>query len=190
MNGYPTVVLGEPEIQLAKKKANELVAHFKPKIIARQRSGSATFKDVDERLRRLEQDQLTGQLAQLGGTLYLTGSDQMYRIQRWNCMRTPDQGDGGYDILGLTLDFKGSRLRPHRRPTSYLLPVRESERKKGWTYGLVVVDKDKDKIYCHVMGWASDSELEGRYNKEGQFSGAYTVDNKDLHPFPNMRWEL
>ena len=190
MNGYPTVILGEPEIQLAKKKADELVAHFKPKIISRQKSGSATFKDVDERLKRLEQDQLTGQLAQLGGTLYLTGSDQMYRIQRWNCMRTPGRGDGGYDILGLTLDFKGSMLRPHRRPTSYLLPVRQSERKQGWTYGLVVVDKAKDKVFCHVMGWVSDNELEGKYNKEGQFSGAYTIDNEDLHPFPNMRWEL
>ena len=186
---YPTVVLGESDIQLAKDKAAELVEFFRPRIIKNQKSGSH-IQDVEQRLKRLERDQLTGQLAQLGGTIYLTGSDNMYRIQRWNCMRTPERGDGGYDILGLTLDFKGSRLRPNWKPTQYLLPIRQNERKEGWTYSLVVVNYTKGEAHCHIMGWVSDTELEGKYQKDGQFAGAYTVPNNELHPFPNMRWEL
>jgi len=186
---YPTIVLEGDEIKLAEKKAKELVDFFMPRIKSKQRSGSS-IQNLDERLKRLHQDQITGQLAQLGGTMYLTGSDQMYKLQRWSCMRTPDRGDGGYDIPGLSLDFKGSRLRPTKKPTDYVLAVRENERKKDWTYGLVVVDKFKDKVFCHIMGWVCDSEMKDRLKTDGQFSGAYVTSNSELHPFPNMKWEL
>ena len=186
---YPTIVLDEPDIKLAEEKAAELVAFFRPRILGKKKSGS-NIQNFDERLKRLGEDQITGQLAQLGGTIYLTGGNQMYKLQRWNCMRTPDRGDGGYDIPGLSLDFKGSRLRPSKKPTDYVLAVRENERKRDWTYGLVVVDKYKDKVFCHIMGWISDPELKGRLMETGQFAGAYVSSNQQLHPFPNMRWDL
>tara|TARA_Y100001963_G_scaffold19768_2_gene25051 strand:- start:23503 stop:24072 length:570 start_codon:yes stop_codon:yes gene_type:complete len=186
---YPTIVLEESDIKLAKQKADELVAFFKPRIVSRQKSGSS-IQNLEERMQRLEEDQLTGQLAQLGGTLYLTGGNQMYRLQRWNCMRTPDRGDGGYDIPGLSLDFKGSRLRPSKKPTDYVLAVRDNERKRNWTYGLVVVDRYKEKVFCHIMGWVSDNEMKDRLQKTGQFAGAYVSSNDQLHAFPNFRWEL
>ena len=186
---YPTIVLEGSDIKLAEDKAAELVQFFRPRILGKQKSGS-NIQNFDERIKRLEEDQKTGQLAQLGGTLYLTGGSQMYRLQRWNCMRTPDRGDGGYDIPGLSLDFKGSRLRPSKKPTDYVLAVRESERKRDWTYGLVVVYRDKDKVFCHVLGWVSDTELKGRLQETGQFAGAYVSSNNQLHPFPNMKWEL
>ena len=186
---YPTIVLDEHEMALAEKKAQELVNFFLPRIKSRGKSGSS-IQNLEERIKRLRQDQFTGQLAQLGGTMYLTGSDQMYKLQRWNCMRTPDRGDGGYDIPGLSLDFKGSRLRPTKKPTDYVLAVRENERKSDWTYGLVVVDKFKDKTFCHIMGWVSDAEMQGRLEESGQFAGAYVTTNSQLHPFPNMKWEL
>jgi hypothetical protein len=189
MTQYPTVVLTKADILLAEEKASELVGYFMPRIIQKKKSGS-NIQNLDQRIKRLDGDQLTGQLAQLGGTLYLTGSDQMYKLQRWNCMRTPDRGDGGYDIPGLSLDFKGSRLRPGKRPTDYVLAVRENERKEDWTYGLVVVDIVNEKVFCHIMGWVGDSELKGKLKKEGQFSGAYVCENQLLHPFPNMKWEL
>ena len=189
MMEYPTVVLGGPEMALAEEKAQELVDFFLPRIKSKRKSGSSIL-NLEDRIKRLRQDQFTGQLAQLGGTMYLTGSDQMYRLQRWNCMRTPDRGDGGYDIPGLSLDFKGSMLRPTKKPTDYVLAVRENERKKDWTYGLVVVDKFKDKVFCHIMGWVSDSEMKDRLQKTGQFSGAYVSSNAQLHAFPSFRWEL
>jgi len=187
---YPTVELGKHEYQLAKDKARELYNHFKPKIIQRGRSGSH-IQGFEERLRKLGNDQLTGQLAQLAGTIYMTGSDQMYRIQRWQCMQTPDRGDGGFDIPGLCLDWKGSRLRPGLPPTNYVLPVRPNERKDNWIYALVVVDVIKDiEASCHIMGWCSDTELDGRIHTAGLFEGAYVVPYQDLHPLPQMRWVL
>ncbi len=190
---YDTVSLSTCQFNLAQAKADELVAHFKPKIVNRGRSGSQ-IQDVHERLRRLSEDQLTGQLAQLAGTIYMTGSDQMYRIQRWACMRHPDSGDGGFDIPGLCLDWKGSRLRPGLQPKNYVLPVRPNERKEGWTYGLVVVDVKPCSTGfcadCHIMGWAADNELDGSIKKEGLFKGAYVIPYSSLHPLPRLRWQL
>ena len=66
------------------------------------------------------------------------------------------------------MDFKGSRLRPSKKPLDYVLAVRQNERKKDWTYGLVVVDIFKDKVFCHIMGWVCDSEMKDRLKSEGQ----------------------
>jgi hypothetical protein len=186
---YPTIKIDSRLFELAQSKAEELVKHFKPKVVERQRSGSQ-IQGVEERLLRMKEDQLTGQLAQLAGTVYMTGSDQMYRIQRWNCMQTPDRGDGGYDIPGLCLDWKGSRLRPGLQPTSYVLPVRPRERKPDWTYCLVVVDARQSMAYCHIMGWVSDKELEGKLQTSGLFNGAHVVGYSELHPLPKLTWEL
>ena len=51
-------------------------------------------------------------------------------------------------------------------------------------------DKFKDKVFCHIMGWVCDSEMKDRLKTDGQFSGAYVTSNSELHPFPNMKWEL
>ena len=71
---YPTIILDGPEIKLAEEKAAERVAFFRPRILGKKQSGS-NIQNFDERLKRLGEDQITGQLAQLGGTIYLTGGN-------------------------------------------------------------------------------------------------------------------
>jgi len=188
---YPTVSLESGLVELANKKAEELVDHFMPKIIRRNKTGSTIPEQtVEDRVRRLYYDQLTGQLSQLGITIYMTGTDQMYRIQRWHCMKNPDKGDDGYDIPGLRMDVKGTRIRKGKDPREYSLVIRPRERKDDWTYALVLVELLDDTALCHIMGWATDVELEGNVAPSGIFKGAHVLSYDRLHPLPKLIWDL
>ena len=188
---YPTISLDSGQVDLAIKKAEELVDHFMPKIVKRNKTGSTIPEQtVQERVSRLYRDQLTGQLSQLAITLYMTGTDQMYRVQRWSCMLHPDKGDDGYDIPGLRMDVKGTRIKKGKDPREYSLVIRPRVRKPEWTYALVLVEVRDDKALCHIMGWATDEELEGNVPSSGIFKGAHVLSYNKLHSLPKFIWDL
>ena len=189
MTTRPIIELSDSEFKLAKEKASELVKFFRPKIEATGKSGSH-IQDTKERLERLADDQITGQVAQLAGTLYLTGTDHEYRMQRWVSMLHPHLGDGGYDIPGLQLDFKGSRLKGGRKPHDYKMLVRPQERKPEWCYALAVVDISSDKAKAYMMGWFSDEEIKCKPQSSGLFAGAHVISIEQLHPLPTLNWVL
>jgi hypothetical protein len=188
---YPTIRLDEHRVDLALGKANELVEHFMPKIVKRGKTGSQIpDHTLEDRINRLYHDQVTGQISQLAITTYMTGTDQLYRIQRWNCMQTPDKGDEGYDLPGLRMDVKGTRIKSHKDPREYSLVIRPRERKPDWTYCLVLVELKKNCALCHIMGWATDDELDGKVATSGVFNGAHVLGYSLLHPLPKLIWDL
>ena len=189
MTAKPIIELSDCEFELAREKAAELVRFFRPKIEATGKSGSH-IQDTNERLKRLADDQITGQVAQLAGTLYLTGSDHTYRMQRWISMLHPHLGDEGYDIPGLQMDFKGSRLKGGKSPHDYKMLVRPQERKHKWCYAFAVVEINSNKARAYMMGWFSDEEIKCKPQSSGLFAGAHVISIEQLHPLPTLNWVL
>ena len=57
VDDYPTISLDSGQVDLAIKKAEELVDHFMPKIVERNKTGSTIPEQtVQERVRRLYYD--------------------------------------------------------------------------------------------------------------------------------------
>ena len=149
--------------------------------------GVSRVRDGDERAKELGTDQVVGQLAQLAVCKYIMGSRALYRQTRWHQNRHPKLGDGGFDLPGLNLDIKGSKLSPNRLPEDHRLPVRPEERHDGWVYVLVLISTDFN--YGFLVGWASDEDLPDKPEGCGVFEGAYVLRGSDLNPIMPITWE-
>lgn len=138
-----------------------------------------------KRMENLQTDSLVGQMAQYAGTKYITGGMKAYRQSRQIADTYPTNGDGGYDIPGLTVDFKGSRKKG-RSVWDLDLPVRPGERHDGWIYIRCICDLSDEIVF--LVGWLRDNELPEDPEQNGPLAGAHVVPNDNLHPLPGWKW--
>jgi hypothetical protein len=152
--------------------------------------GVSHIRTREERQTTLSTDQFVGQIGQLAGSLWHCGSPDPYIEAREKANLNPTEGDGGHDILGLNLDFKGSLMRRSRDPLDYRLIVRPRERHPGWIYVPVFIDRlpgKGDPATVYLTGWATDEQLPPA-DKEGLFVGAHCIPIRELTPLPPFRW--
>jgi hypothetical protein len=149
--------------------------------------GASHIRDEQDRLDRLFEDQVVGQLGQYYLSVWLHGTPAEYHLQRCVCNQRPTEGDGGADIIGSNLDVKASLMRASSDPMRYRLAVRPAELNDGWIYVLALVEPMFTKI--HLMGFAvADDLLERSTENEGPFAGARCIAASELTPLPPIDW--
>lgn len=135
----------------------------------------------------MAEDQLLGQLGQYALSVYLTGNDLAYRKARCKANQSPLKGDGGFDILGLKVDVKTSRMRYSQDALAYQLIVPPSERHPDWTYVLALIPKDcNNRVY--LVGWLRDCDFTPAPNGTGSKTGKFVRDACELSPLPPLQW--
>lgn len=136
-----------------------------------------------DRMVKLAQDQLVGQLGQLALSYYWTGSSFVYKTSRWFADLDPTRGDGGSDFPGTRLDVKTTKL-THPEFLDYHLLVRPKERHKDNVYIFALAcdpkQMESENWTILLVGWAHDDE----------FNGAYAVKAYKLNPLPKITWFL
>ena len=156
---------------------------------------SNIYKDSAERLEKLPENQIDGQIGQFVGIKYLYGHTHLYTLARWHQNQRRNIGDGGHDIPGANVDFKASRIRKGDtirdiKALDYRLAVRPKERHPGWVYIQVLVSGWSEQgANVRIMGWAREDMLPSQVEKGGPFDGAFILPCKDLHPLPPIRFE-
>jgi hypothetical protein len=154
--------------------------------------GKSQFRNRNDRINSLNEDQLVGQISTFCGSIILTGSPEGYISAREKANKNPTSGDGGVDIIGLSnIDIKGSLMRYSMNPLSYRLLVRPRERHDNWIYVLGLVPKERP-YKCHLVGWAKDSDLpSSTYNGEIKaLHGAYVIDAINLRRINDLIKEI
>lgn len=152
--------------------------------------GGKSHVRTGDRMQRLYEDQLVGQIGNIAGVKALHGRIDAYRESRSIANANPTKGDGGSDIPGSNVDFKASRMRRSKDPMRYRLAVRPRERHEGNVYVFIALDMDSpERVEANLVGWASDDSLPRNPDQDGVFSGAYTLMSHELNPFPPITWE-
>jgi hypothetical protein len=156
---------------------------------------SNIYADTDERKSNLSTNQFISQLCVFAFNLYWFGDEKMWLIDRWYRNQNPYSGDGGYDVPGLNIDVKGSKLNDGKLPKDYHLAVRPKERHKGWTYVCAIakdpnIEPKSETWIVYLMGWATDEMLTEIPNGVGVFDGSHTLEIKELYPLPPIRWKF
>lgn len=146
--------------------------------------GLSNVRDVVDRQRSLEEDQLVGQLGEFALYKYL-GIPESYYERRKQIDLNPWASDGHTDFANM--DVKTSLMRASKVPWSYHLVVRPRERQDGNVFVLAVVDQLKPPARVQLVGWAKDEELE--FCPTGVFAGAWVRKGTGLHPMTeDLRW--
>jgi len=183
------VELGAFELELVKRKTAAMVDTFKTELRANGYGESNFRADRDS---TIDEDNLVGQVATLAGCKWLYGTalgHYVWRSSRWAADRAPTVGDGGADVPGSNIDFKGSLLRNADRPLdAYHLPVRPRERHAGNVYVCVLVERAM--LRSHLVGWATDEQLPADAETDGVFKGAHVLGVSELNPCPPFGWTL
>ena len=182
----PAVGLTRAQVHKISLSGSEL-AQCEAHAQAAEIGGRSNVRDKD-RAETLTEDQRVGQVATYAGLKQMFGiclGWWLYTLGRWEADKHPMEGDGGEDVPGGSLDFKGSLMRASDDPLKYVLPVRPRERHPGWTYVLVLVEREWRHAY--VVGWCADDEL-SPVIAEGTFTGAHVVKSRQLHPMMPIRY--
>lgn len=157
---------------------------------AAERGGESKVRPSDERLQKMAEDQIIGQIGAYAGHRYWYGHSQGYLQSRHVCNLYPHMGDGGSDIIGANIDFKASRIRSTTRPLDqYNLAVRSKERHAGNVYVLILVETDLETATAHLMGWASDDMFPKTPASDGPLAGAFTIRADALMPLMPLQWK-
>ena len=138
---------------------------------------------------QLFQDQLIGVTCTLVGIKAVTGSNELYYR---HIGETGDKwtGDGGTDIPGARVDFKGSLMRASDDPLNYSLLIRPREFHERTTYILILVKEIGDEgAYGHIVGWMDSWEIAKMTEPDVRFGDALCIPARKLYPFPRFRWE-
>jgi len=142
--------------------------------------------DMEERVRKFREDQITGQLGNILGTKFLFGGYHPYKLSRWFVDLDPKRGDGGSDVPGAGIDFKATRMRYSKDPYFYSLCVRPAERHINTTYILIPVDLDN--MVAYINGWATEDMLPETVEASGPLAGAFVLHTNSLNPMMPMFW--
>ena len=138
---------------------------------------------------QLFEDQLIGVICTMVGVKALTGSNALY-YQHMEETGDKWEGDGGTDIPGARVDFKGSLMRYGNDPLAYNLLVRPKEFHERTLYVLIVVSSyDEVGADGYVVGCMESWEIEEKNQPDKKrFGDAFRIPAELLHPFPNARW--
>lgn len=181
------------------KRADTIAVKLTPEQfrLAKQRAQQAAFggrsqiRDQQKRQAMLLEDAVVGQAGNLAWSLYHFGTDHYYQLTRHVANVYPASGDGGYDILGLTVDVKTSAIRSKLPLGEYHLAVRPEERHRGWVYVLALAqlsDAEDQGCTVYLVGWLKDDELPEYPAMDGVFKGAFIKTASQLHPLPAFCW--
>lgn len=142
--------------------------------------GRSNVRASDDRMARLYEDQMTGQLCHAAASVYLFGSFDPWKQQRQQADANPTKGDGGTDFLGWPIDVKGSKMRRSDDPNDYHLIVRPAELHDDVWYIRALVARDcSDMVY--LAGVASGSTIRKTIPAvSGPFAGAYAIATAQL----------
>jgi len=152
---------------------------------AAEMNGVSRIRDDAERVAKLPEDSLVGQMCTAALHKYWYGNLTEYVRMRWYQNKAPHQGDGGCDLPGLNVDVKGSLMRRRRNPLDYHLLVRPAERHDGWVYVHSLIE-DLSKEEVMLTGWLPEEELPAKVVQEGIFKGAFQVGVPDLYRLPPL----
>lgn len=137
--------------------------------------GRSHIRATEDRLAKLHEDQLTGQLCHAAASEFLFGSYEPWRSQREAADKNPTVGDGGIDFEGWPIDVKGSKMRGSSDPRSYHLIVRPAELKTGTWYIHALVDRDQPSAVW-ITGIASGAAIRASsITTSGPLAGAYAI---------------
>lgn len=149
---------------------------------------SSVFPDHEERMDRIAEDQVVGQLGQMALAIWKDGHLGAYHEQRSLANASPLKGDGGSDLVGANVDVKASLMRGSTDPMRYRLAVRPREMHGGWVYVLALVEPLMTAV--SLVGWATSDDLASRgVEADGPFSGARCIPAGELRPLPPFDWE-
>lgn len=104
------------------------------------------------------EDSFIGQCAEAAGSKLITGDIGLYERTRELRERYPYNGDGGCDLIGYRVDFKGHRDRVVREGSEHELWVRPREYRVDRVYVLCLVKQGK-KVRVRFIGKAKGREL-------------------------------
>jgi hypothetical protein len=140
------------------------------------------IKDGNGRKKGKFESNLTGQIGELAGQVFLHGPvEGLSRYINERTVRNADKyrGDGGVDAVygNVKVDFKTSIRRSRKAaPELFHLVVRPHERHSDTTYVLVLADKiGYDHFIATIVGVCRESDLPDTAETSGTFRGAYTV---------------
>ena len=154
-------------IEVSKSEISFIVILAKMAMIG----GKSNIYNDEIRKRKLEIDQLVGQLGEWALHTYWHGHSMEYYKSRWYRNQTPKAGDLGSDIIPLNVDVKASLRRDSEKPLeSYHLFVLPREFKKDWVYIPAICDavieyhdnntiKKVHSALVHMLGWATAEML-------------------------------
>ena len=145
--------------------------------------------DKDDRLDKLEQDQIAGQLGEGALHKYWHGHFLEYARFRWFKNKVKTSGDKGVDIVPFNVDVKTSMISNGQRALGdYHLAVRDRERHDNWIYIAGLAKRlETGEAIVYLMGWATDSELPEQVDEAGPLKGAHTLPCSALHPMMPLR---
>lgn len=178
------ISLSSDEVELAVKFAN---------LVLKAKNGggkSCVYKDPEERRRHALDNQITGQVAHLAASLYITGSVDQYVDQMIQAGR--EGTDHGIDIPP-NIDVKSGRMnkkRPNTDPFSQDLLVNPSEFREDWIYlSAQVHEVHEDGAKVCLVGWCESRDIEGKLSKKrGVPPGCYGLPAYRLRPIDLLRW--
>ena len=150
--------------------------------------GRSHVRASGDRMARLHEDQLTGQLCHAAASVYLFGSFDPWRRHRDEADAEPMKGDGGTDFPGWPIDIKGSRMRGSCDPSDYHLIVRPAElcRSTWYVHSLVSCDR-MDTV--HLCGIASGGRVASvPVAESGPLAGAHVIGVPELSAI-ELLWE-
>lgn len=157
--------------------------------------GTSQIRSAKDRQRKLQQDQLVGQLGQMAFCLYLTGNSNMYRLSRYWVNIDPSRGDGGSDFPGANVDVKTSKVSADRIDDllNYNLVVRTKERHARSVYVLAFAIDQGDRWTVALVGWASDKDLPQESTTDARFppninGEAFLIRADKLNPLMPLEW--
>lgn len=137
--------------------------------------GRSHIRATQDRILKLHEDQLTGQLCHAAVSELLFDSFDPWREQREAADKNPTVGDDGTDFAGWTIDVKGSKMRGSTDPRQYHLIVRPAELKPTTWYIHALVQRDNPQAVW-VTGIASGTTIQsGSVATSGPFTGAYAI---------------
>ena len=142
--------------------------------------GRSNIRVTNERMDRLYEDQMTGQLCHAAVSDYLFASFDPWIQQRQEADANPTRGDGGTDFVGWPLDVKGSKMRGSEMPDDYHLIVRPAELHDSvWYVHALVAKNANDLVY--LTGIARGYTIrQTEVMTSGPFRGAYAIKTWNL----------
>ncbi len=154
-------------------------------------SSSVRRKKTRKNDEELFEDQLIGCMCSYAGNYKMTGTAERY-FQHMESTGDSLTGDGGTDIAGARVDFKGTLIRRiGKHPLSFHLAIQPEEFHQDTLYVLaLVVSYHEEMAFGWLVGMMEAWEIEIFSRPVPELFGeAFAVKAPELHPVPKMRWQ-
>lgn len=159
--------------------------------------GRSLFRESEDRKKNLEWDQFRGiAIGELAGNKHFFSVEKYVETRQYRDLN-PHTGDDGCDTIGYKIDYKTSEL-VKDDILSFNLPVRPHDRREGHLYVLILTKAkhtwltQEELVYgpikpeVYIVGWATDSMLDGHQCTSGVFGPNEREDGAFLLPIRKL----